>query len=141
MSEADKLFEEATAHVIAAEHDEAVELYKKAIEEEADHIDSWIGMAGAYFSLKKYEDARNAARELLSHRPKFPDAWFVIGQSEVELKNLKEAAMAFGTALDQKEALKSRFKEFWEDLKEDHEFRKLDEAKGLAKKHLEEDKK
>ena len=140
MADADKLFEEATIHAMAGEHEEAVEAYRKALKEEEDHVDSWIGLAGALYSLKKYEEARDAARELLSHRPKFPDAWFLIGQAEVELKNYREAAMALGKALEQKEELKKRFKEFWEGLEELHAFRKDDDAKALAAKYIEEKK-
>lgn len=140
MADADKLFEEATIHVMAGEHKEAVEAYRKALKEEEDHIDSWIGLAGALYTLKKYEEARDAARNLLSHRPKFPDAWFLIGQAEVELENYDEATMAFGKALEQKDDLKKRFKEYWEGLAESHAFRKDDEAKALAAKHIEEKK-
>lgn len=136
MPDADKLFDEATGHVMAGEHEEAAKLYRKAIEAEVDHIDAWNGLAGVLFTLKKHEEARDAARELLTHRPKFPDAWFLIGQAEVELKHYPEAIAAFETALGQKEALKPRFKEFWNELKADHAFRKEDGAKELAKKYI-----
>ena len=140
MSDADKLFEEATLHAMAGEHEKAVGAYRKALKAEEDHVDSWIGLAGALYSLKKYEEARDAARELLSHRPKFPDAWFLIGQAEVELKHYDEATMAFGKALEQKEDLKKPFIEYWEGLKESHAFRKDEDAKALAAKHIEEKK-
>jgi tetratricopeptide (TPR) repeat protein len=140
MADADKLFEEATVHTMAGEHEEAVEIYRKALEAEEDHVDSWIGLAGALYTLEKYEEARDAARELLSHRPKFPDAWFVIGQSEVELKNYEEATMAFGRALEQKEDLQGRFKDYWEGMEKKHPYRKDSGAKDLAKKYIQEKK-
>ena len=138
MSEADELFDEAAGLAGEGKYQEAVEVYRRALDIEGDHIDAWIGLAGALYALGQYQEARDAARELLAHRPRFPDAWFLIGQCEVHLEHYEEAAMALGKALEQKGALRGRFGEFWEGLEEAHAFRQGEEAKALADSYLEE---
>jgi tetratricopeptide (TPR) repeat protein len=80
--------------------DEAIEIFKKAIEADAENADAHYGCGNALFSLKRYEDAIETFEQALNVYPKLSMAYNYWGYALLVLKNYWGAIDKFERAIE-----------------------------------------
>lgn len=85
------IFNEAQDHHEKGELDEAIRLYKKAIELAPEFPEAEFQLGNAWLSLKKYDEAEAAFRRAVEHREDWTLAMSALGSLLVQKGNYEEA--------------------------------------------------
>ncbi len=71
--------------------EDAIRLYKKALEIRPDWPEGWLYMGGALYKLARYAEATDALRKGIGLAPVFANGWALLGLSESQLDDPDQA--------------------------------------------------
>lgn len=95
MSEAiQDIFDEASGHLALGELDEAAALYRRCVEIEPNHFDSWHALSMALLKTDKLKEALGASLQATSLQPNDLLAWTALSQIYVRLGDIPNAESA-----------------------------------------------
>lgn len=78
--------------------DEAVDIFKQVLQQEPNDVNSLKQIAGIYFNIKKFQEAKDWQKKVLAANPKDPEAAYTIGVIDWTLahENVIKALAAVG---------------------------------------------
>jgi len=88
------LFDDANGHLALGELDEATALYRKCVEIDPEHFDSWHALSMALMKTDHLKEALGASLQATSLEPNDLLAWTALSQIYVRLGNIPEAEAA-----------------------------------------------
>ena len=94
------IFNEAQDHHEKGALEEAIRLYKKAIEIAPEFPEAELQMGNAYLSLKRHDEAEAAFRNALEHREEWTLAMSALGSLLVQKGNYNEAEPLLARSLE-----------------------------------------
>ena len=95
MSEAlQSLFDDASGHLALGELEEAVALYRKCVELDPAHFDSWHALSMVLLKTDKLKEALGASLQATSLEPNDLLAWTALSQIYVRLQDIPNAEAA-----------------------------------------------
>lgn len=95
MSEAlQNLFDDASGHLALGELEEAVSLYRKCVELEPTHFDSWHALSMVLLKTDHLKQALGASLQATSLEPNDLLAWTALSQIYVRLGDIPNAEAA-----------------------------------------------
>ena len=95
MSEAiQDIFDEASGHLALGELDEAAALYRRCVEIEPNHFDSWHALSMSLLKTDKLKEALGASLQATSLQPNDLLAWTALSQIYVRLGDIPNAESA-----------------------------------------------
>lgn len=95
MSEAiQEIYDEASGHLALGELDEAAALYRKCVEIDSAHFDSWHALSMALLKTGHLKEALGASLQATSLQPNDLLAWTALSQIYVRLGDIPNAEAA-----------------------------------------------
>ena len=95
MSEAiQSLFDDASGHVALGELEEAAALYRKCVELDPNHFDSWHALSMVLLKTDQLKDALGASLQATTLQPNDLLAWTALSQIYVRLGDIPNAEAA-----------------------------------------------
>ena len=95
MSEAiQSLFDEASGHLALGELEEATALYRKCVELDPDHFDSWHALSMVLLKTDQLKEALGASLQATTLQPNDLLAWTALSQIYVRLGDIPNAEAA-----------------------------------------------
>lgn len=95
MSEAiQEIFDDASGHLALGELNEAAALYRKCVEVDPTHFDSWHALSMALLKTAKLKEALGASLQATSLQPNDLLAWTALSQIYVRLGDIPNAEAA-----------------------------------------------
>lgn len=95
MSEAiQDTFDEASGHLAIGELEEATALYRKCVELDSTHFDSWHALSMVLLKTDHVKEALGASLQATSLQPNDLLAWTALSQIYVRLKDIPNAEAA-----------------------------------------------
>lgn len=88
------LFDEASGHLALGELEEAANLYKKCVEIDPTHFDSWHALSMSLLKTDKLKEALGASLQATSLQPNDLLAWTALSQIYVRLGDIPNAESA-----------------------------------------------
>lgn len=98
MSDRDSLFDDANGHLALGELEEAVALYRRCVELDADFFDGWHALGLALLKTGHVKEAIGCGLQSVTLRPNDLLAWTALSQMYVRDGNIPEAETAKGNA-------------------------------------------
>ncbi|WP_411826598.1 tetratricopeptide repeat protein [Luteolibacter sp. AS25] len=90
-NELQDLFDDASGHLALGEMEEAAALYKKCVELDPTHFDSWHALSMAYLKTGNLNSALGASLQATSLQPNDLLAWTALSQIYVRMGKIPEA--------------------------------------------------
>jgi tetratricopeptide (TPR) repeat protein len=94
--------EQGKALYFEGRYDDAIALYKKAIQQEPENPKAWFGKGAALAKLQQLEAAIAAYEKATQLKPDFSEAWFGKGAALAKLQQLEAAIAAYHQATELK---------------------------------------
>jgi DNA-binding helix-hairpin-helix protein with protein kinase domain/thioredoxin-like negative regulator of GroEL len=91
------IYNEAVTAQQAGRSQEAIRLYERALALDSKSSGAWHGLGSAYLSIGQHKEAVQAAERALNIFPSF-EAYYVLGQAQLALKDYAAAKEAFQAA-------------------------------------------
>jgi len=88
------IFDDASGHLALGELDEAAALYRKCVEIDPAHFDSWHALSMALLKTDKLKEALGASLQATSLQPNDLLAWTALSQIYVRLGDIPNAEAA-----------------------------------------------
>lgn len=88
----------ALINSVIGEHDTAISILKKILDDFPGDISAKHNLAWAYFNARRYEDALREAGAVLSENAAYADGYRVLGRAQLLLGQTDEAIAAFSEA-------------------------------------------
>ena len=88
------LFDDASGHLALGELDEATALYRKCVEIDATHFDSWHALSMVLLKTGQLKEALGASLQATSLQPNDLLAWTALSQIYVRLGDIPNAESA-----------------------------------------------
>jgi predicted Zn-dependent protease len=85
------LFDDASGHLALGELDEATVLYRKCVDLDPTHFDSWHALSMVLLKTDQLKEALGASLQATSLQPNDLLAWTALSQIYVRLGNIPEA--------------------------------------------------
>ncbi|MFK7850223.1 MAG: tetratricopeptide repeat protein [Akkermansiaceae bacterium] len=92
--ELQNLFDEASGHLALGELKEAADLYRKCVEIDPEHFDSWHALSMALLKTDQTKEALGASLQATSLQPNDLLAWTALSQIYVRLGDIPNAEAA-----------------------------------------------
>ena len=89
-----EIFDDASGHLALGELDEAAALYRKCVEIDPAHFDSWHALSMALLKTDKLKEALGASLQATSLQPNDLLAWTALSQIYVRLGDIPNAEAA-----------------------------------------------
>jgi tetratricopeptide (TPR) repeat protein/tRNA A-37 threonylcarbamoyl transferase component Bud32 len=100
---ATELYQEGNTLLQLQRYEDAVAVYKKAVNIKQNFVQAWYGQGKALFELKKYQESLTAYDQAIQLQPNYLEAWVGRGFVLASLQRYSEAVAAFDKALQIKE--------------------------------------
>lgn len=91
---AQDIYDDASGHLALGELDEAAALYRKCVELDPTHFDSWHALSMALLKTDKLREALGASLQATSLQPNDLLAWTALSQIYVRLGDIPNAEAA-----------------------------------------------
>jgi len=88
------LFDDASGHLALGELEEATALYRKCVEIDPDHFDSWHALSMVLLKTEHLKQALGASLQATSLQPNDLLAWTALSQIYVRLGDIPNAEAA-----------------------------------------------
>lgn len=85
------LYDEASGHVALGELEEATALYRKCVDLDPEHFDSWHALSMVLLKTDHLKEALGASLQATSLQPNDLLAWTALSQIYVRLEKIPEA--------------------------------------------------
>ena len=85
------LYDEASGHVAIGELEQATALYRKCVELDPEHFDSWHALSMVLLKTDHLKEALGASLQATSLQPNDLLAWTALSQIYVRLEKIPEA--------------------------------------------------
>ncbi len=89
-----ELFDDASGHLALGELDEATALYRKCVEIDPEHFDSWHALSMVLLKTDQLKEALGASLQATSLQPNDLLAWTALSQIYVRLGDIPNAEAA-----------------------------------------------
>jgi tetratricopeptide (TPR) repeat protein len=96
---AEAFYNEGVSSVEQGHLDDAVELFRKAINLEQDYFAAHCALGVVYNGLGKYQDALESLKEAIRIKSDFAEAFYYLGDAHIHLEQYQEAVESYKQAI------------------------------------------